>query len=148
MLTRVAFLEARAGMGIFDTLRIAASGLTAQRLRMDVASSNIANADTTASPGGGPYRPEAVVFTPFELSGEPGAQGVSAAAIVQPGAGSREVYDPSNPAADAQGMVTYPDVDVAAQMADLIGASRSFQLDATVASAAKQSGLDALDIGR
>lgn len=133
-------------MSIFDTLRIAASGLTAQRLRMDVASSNIANADTTASPDGGPYRPEAVVFTPFQIAGA-AAQGVAATAIVRPGTGTRQVYDPSNPAADGQGMVTYPDVDVAAQMADLIGASRSFQLDATVASAAKQSALDALDLG-
>lgn len=134
-------------MSVFDTLRIAGSGLTAQRLRMDVAASNLANAETTRTAAGGPYQAESVIFgtTPF---GAAGGQGVAATAIVNPNAGSVRVYDPTHPDADATGFVRYPDVNVASQMADLMGAARSFQINVTVAQAAKQSALDALDLGR
>ena len=115
---------------------------------MDVAASNIANADTTGTASSGPYQPEAVVFTPYQVGTDPAAHGVMAAAIVSPTPATRQTYDPGNPAANAQGYVAAPAVDVAAQMADLLGASRSFQLDATVAQAAKQSALDALDLGQ
>lgn len=133
-------------MSVFDTLRIAASGLTAQRLRMDVAASNIANAGSTRSASGGPYAPEAVVFTatPIGKATTPGVAAVAVPAVTR----TVRVYDPEHPDAGPDGFVALPDVDVAAEIADLIGAARSYSLNATVTAAAKQSALDALEIGR
>lgn len=136
-------------MSVFDTLRIAASGLTAQRLRMDVAASNLANADTTRTAEGGPYRPEAVVFQTLPMTpGEPAAQGVEARAIINPAIAPKRVYDPTHPDADAAGFVTYPEVDVAAELADMMGASRSYGLNANAVDAAKQMARDAIELGR
>lgn len=135
-------------MSAFETLRIAASGLTAQRLRMDVAASNLANAETTRSAEGGPYRPERVVFAPLMVAAGTAGQGVVARAVVGDASTPRIVYQPGHPDAGPDGFVAYPGVDVAAEMADLMGAARSYQLNATVAQAVKQSALDALDLGR
>jgi flagellar basal-body rod protein FlgC len=152
-------------VSVFDTIRVAASGLTAQRLRMDIAASNIANAQSTrAANGVGPYQPESVVFSaqmlagssttgiggnPSSLSGPSGAApGVAAMAIATPNTPPILVYDPTHPDADANGFVSYPDVDIAAQMADMMGAARSYSLNATITASAKQSALDAIEIGR
>lgn len=135
-------------MSVFDTFRISASGLTAQRLRMDVASANIANADSTRTATGGPYQPESVVFTAQAVSPGASAPGVGAVAIVTPSGAPVRVYDPTHPDADVQGFVSYPDVDVATQIADLMGAARSYSLNSTVLQAAKQQALDALQLGR
>jgi flagellar basal-body rod protein FlgC len=137
-------------MSVFDTIRIAASGLTAQRLRMDVAASNLANAQTTRSQAnpGQPYQEEAVVFQAQRMGPDPAAQGVSAVAIVNPARPNMRVYDPGNPDADDQGFVVYPNVDVSTEMTDMMGAARSYQVNATVAQAAKQQALDALDLGK
>ena len=151
-------------MSVFDTIRVAASGLTAQRLRMDIAASNIANAQSTrAADGSGPYQPESVVFSAQMLSVTSGgiggssssfsgpsgaAPGVAGVAIVTPNTPPIRVYDPTHPDADATGFVSYPDVDIAAQMADMMGAARSYGLNATITAAAKASALDAIEIGR
>jgi flagellar basal-body rod protein FlgC len=138
-------------MSVFDTIRIAASGLTAERLRMDVASSNIANAQTTRTQNGvagQPYEEQAVVFQAQEMGPMAAAQGVSAVAIVQPPKPNVRTYDPTNPDADANGFVNYPNVDIASEMSDMMGAARSYQMDATVAQAAKQQALDAIDLGK
>jgi len=135
-------------MSVFDTMRIAASGLTAQRLRMDVASSNIANASTSATPAGGPYQPETVWFQATQMGPTSAQTGVTAAAMATPNTSPKVVYDPRDPNADANGFVRLPDVDIAAQMADLMGSSRSYSMDATVVAAAKQNALDALELGR
>jgi flagellar basal-body rod protein FlgC len=135
-------------MSVFDTIAIAASGLTAQRLRMDVAASNLANAQTTHGANGLPYEEEAVVFQAKQMGPEPAAQGVSAIAIVNPARPNVRTYDPGNPDADPQGFVTYPNVDVASEMTDMMGAARSYQVNATVAQAAKQQALDAIDLGK
>ena len=137
-------------MSVFDTIRIAASGLTAQRLRMDVAASNLANAETTRSQANPqqPYQEQAVVFQAQQMGPDSAAQGVSAIAIVNPARPNVRTYDPGNPDADAQGFVTYPNVDVSSEMTDLMGAARSYQVNATVAQAAKQQALDALDLGK
>ena len=90
-------------MSVFDTIRIAASGLTAERLRMDVAASNLANAQTTRTqngPAGTPYEAEAVVFQAQQMGPMAAAQGVSAVAIVKPPSPNVRVYDPTNPDAD------------------------------------------------
>ncbi len=135
-------------MSVFDTLRIAASGLTAQRLRMDVAASNLANTQTTNTPQGGPYQPESVFFTTLQMTADGAGKGVQASAILTPNTPPKVVYDPGNASADANGYVSYPDIDIAAQMADLMGASRSYSIGSTVVQAVKQSALDAIDIGR
>jgi flagellar basal-body rod protein FlgC len=138
-------------MSVFDTIRIAASGLTAERLRMDVASSNLANAQTTRTQGGAagqPYEAQAVVFQAQQMGPMAAAQGVAAIAIVQPPKPNSRAYDPTNPDADANGFVNYPNVDVASEMADMMGAARSYQVNATVAQAAKQQALDAIDLGK
>jgi flagellar basal-body rod protein FlgC len=138
-------------MSVFDTIRIAASGLTAQRLRMDVAASNLANAQSTQTQGGQvgqPYEEQAVVFQSRQMGPSFADQGVSAVAIVQSTRANTRVYDPNNPEADQTGFVNYPNVDVASQMADMMGAARSYQVNATVAQAAKQQALDAIDLGK
>lgn len=138
-------------MSVFDTIRIAASGLTAQRLRMDIAASNLANAESTRASGGQagrPYQQEAVVFQAQQMGPMSAAKGVSAVAIVEPPRPNGRVYDPTNPEADNTGFVNYPNVDVASEMADMMGAARSYQVNATVAQAAKQQALDALELGR
>lgn len=135
-------------MSVFDTIQIAASGMTAQRLRMDVAASNIANAQTTHGADGQPYQAEAAYFTPVQMGDEPGAQGVQATAIVNPNKPPTRVYDPSNPDADPNGFVNHPNVDIATEMADMMGAARSYQVMATVVAAAKQQALDALELGK
>ncbi len=137
-------------MSVFDTIRIAASGLTAQRLRMDIAASNLANAQTTRSQSDPqqPYQEEAVVFRAAQMGPEPGALGVTAVAIVNSARPNLRVYDPGNPDADGEGFVSYPNVDVSSEMTDMMGAARSYQVNATVAQAAKQQALDALDLGK
>jgi flagellar basal-body rod protein FlgC len=134
-------------MSVFDTIRVAASGLTAQRLRMDVAASNLANADTTRTAQGGPYQKESVVFTPYDTGAGAGSQGVAAVAITSTAPPLR-VYNPSHPDADANGFVFMPGVDVSSEMADMMSAARSYQVNSTVAQAAKQLAMDALDLGR
>lgn len=134
-------------MSVFDTIRIAASGLTAERFRMDVAAGNLANARSTRSTTGTLYQPVAPLFEAVTMAGD-GAMGVAAVGVQAIGGSPIRVYDPTHPDADAQGYVSYPDVDAATQMTDLMGAARSYSMNATVTQAAKQSASDAMDIGR
>jgi flagellar basal-body rod protein FlgC len=147
-MSRPALTMKESRVSIFDTMRISGSGLTAERLRMDVAASNLANAQTTRTASGGAYRQESVVFSAQQVASAPASVGVAAVAILTPGATTNRVYDPSHPDADANGFVTYPNVDTAAQITDLMGASRAYSVNATAAQAAKQSALDALELGR
>ncbi|HLI26412.1 MAG TPA: flagellar basal body rod protein FlgC [Chloroflexota bacterium] len=149
-------------MGVLNVLRIAGSALTAQRLRMDVTASNIANAEATATPEGGPYRAERVVFAPrregnfastFRLlrsaaESAPQGGGVEVRAIVASPQPPRQVYDPTHPDADADGYVTYPNVDLVTEMTDLLSASRAYEANLTVITVAKNMAQRALDIGR
>jgi flagellar basal-body rod protein FlgC len=137
-------------MGLFDALNISASGLTAQRLRMDVTSANLANAETTRTPGGGAYRRQDVILQ--ESSGSdtfagslagamgPGEApaGVEVAAIVDDTTPTKKVYEPSNPEADGQGYVEMPNVNPVSEMTDLIDASRSYQANVTAMQTTKQ----------
>lgn len=137
-------------MSMFDALRISASGMTAERLRMDVIAENLANANTTRTPGGGPYQRKEVVLE----AGAGGASfadalaGVRVAAIVPDPSPPRRVYDPGHPDADAQGYVTLPNVSPVTEMVDLITASRGYEADVQAMNAAKQMFLRALDILR
>jgi flagellar basal-body rod protein FlgC len=97
---------------------------------------------------GQPYEAEQVVFQSQQMGPASADQGVSAIAIVQSTRPNVRVYDPNNPDADQNGFINYPNVDVASEMSDMMGAARSYQVNATVAQAAKQQALDALDLGK
>jgi flagellar basal-body rod protein FlgC len=128
-------------MGMFDAIDISASGLTAERLRMDVTAENLANAQTTRTPEGGAYRRKTVVLQQGsagfagELAGAIGGSGapagVEVAAIVADNTPLRKVYDPGHPDANANGYVTMPNVNPVTEMVDLIDASRAYQADVT-----------------
>ncbi len=137
-------------MGLLDSLRISGSALTAQRLRMDVISSNIANAETTRTDGQrAPYQRQAVVFEPLEGARGTVGVGLKVSRLVRDNAPPRSVYDPSHPDADpATGMVAYPNVDLATEMTDLLSASRAYEANVTVLNAVKQTAQKSLDLGR
>jgi flagellar basal-body rod protein FlgC len=137
-------------MSLFGGLEISASGLTAERLRMDVTAENLANAQTTRGADGQPYRRKEVVLQ--EAPGSFGASlskamgggtasqggGVQVAGVVQDTSPLKRVYDPGHPDADAQGYVSMPNVDTVTEMVDLIGASRAYEANVTAMNAAKQ----------
>jgi flagellar basal-body rod protein FlgC len=138
-------------MSLFGGLEISASGLTAERLRMDVSAENLANAQTTRGTDGQPYRRKEVVLQ--EAAGSFGASlsaamgadngpqggGVQVAGIVQDTATPlKRVYDPGHPDADAQGYVSMPNVDTVTEMVDLISAQRAYEANVTAMQAAKQ----------
>ena len=138
-------------MGLFDAMAIAASGLTAERVRMDVTAENLANANTTRTAGGEPYRRQEVLLQQagtgkpgFEgvLSGAighgaPTAGGVRVAGIVADPTPDQQVYDPANPDANAQGYVKLPNVSTVTEMTDLISESEGYQSDVTAMQTAK-----------
>ena len=145
-------------MSAFSGMNISASGMTAQRLRMDIISQNIANVNTTRDANGNPYRRKAVVFsekdaTPFQdilmrTAGVIGS-GVKVTRIVEDDkTAMRKVHDPSHPDADEQGYVSYPNVNVVQEMTDLIDASRSYEANVTAFNATKSMALKGLEVGK
>jgi len=139
-------------MDVLRTFQIAGSALTAQRMRMDVIASNLANIETTATPEGGPYRRALVVFEPrpndVRDRREPAANGVQVAAIIEDGRPLRRVHQPGHPQADAEGFVEYPNVDLATEMVDLMAATRAYGANTTVLDATRTMVQRTLDIGR
>ncbi len=149
-------------MSMFGGLEISASGLTAERLRMDVAAENLANAQTTRGADGGPYRRKSVVLQ--EAASGFGAQlttamgrsagrggstgGVEVAGISEDQAPARQIYDPGHPDANAQGYVSMPNVDTVAEMVDLITASRGYEANVTAMQASKQMFTKTLELLR
>jgi flagellar basal-body rod protein FlgC len=144
-------------MGLFNALSISASGLSAERLRMDVAAENLANAQSTQGADGQPYRRKAVVL---QSTGGGGFQAALAGAMggaargETPGGGQvaatpgRRVYDPGHPDADDEGYVTMPNVDAVTEMVDLIGSSRAYEANVTAMQTAKQMFTKTLDLLR
>lgn len=149
-------------MNMNSSFGISASALTAQRLRMDVISSNIANAETTrASVVDGkavPYRRKMVVLSPNEsdfssmleaqMNGQGAEKGVKVAAIQEDQTPLKPVYNPTHPDADAQGYVYMPNVDIAKEMIDMISATRSYEANVTALNSSKAMITKALEIGR
>ncbi|HHW15643.1 MAG TPA: flagellar basal body rod protein FlgC [Firmicutes bacterium] len=142
-------------MGLFGPLEVSASALTAERLRLDVIANNLANANTTRTPEGGPYRRQVVVFAPRtdEGSGWPLADrgaggGVRVVGIMPDSAPLRRVYNPGHPDADAEGYVTMPNVDPVVEMVDLIAATRAYEANVTVITETKNMALRALELLR
>lgn len=137
---------------LFGGMRIAASGLSAERVRMDVIAENIANARTTRTPDGGPYRRKLVEFEPLLVRGADGrksASGVRAARIVDDMKTPMElVRDPSSPDADADGFVEMPNVNTLKEMADLITAMRAYDAGMAMQDAYVRSAERALEMMR
>lgn len=145
-------------MDFLTSLKISSSGLAANRKRMGAISSNIANAQTTRTPEGGPYRKKEVVFgsEPAResfgeiLEGEldEKAQSVHATDVISSDKPPVLKYEPDHPDANAQGYVAYPDINVMEEMADMISASRAYEANISALNTTKSMAMKALEIGR
>ena len=145
-------------MDLNGTLAISASALRAERLRLDVIASNLANANTTRTPEGGPYTRRNVVFTaqpmdsPFgatleALSEEGARQGVAVTDVVEDTTPKRLVFDPGHPDANPEGYVAYPNVNPITEMVDLMAATRAYEANVQTVNATKNMAEAALSIG-
>jgi flagellar basal-body rod protein FlgC len=130
---------------MFNIFNIAGSALTAQSARLNAVASNLANADSVAGPDGQPYHAKQVVFTATAMGG---GMGVRVSQVVDSAAPMRMNYDPKNPAANAEGFVTMPNVNPVEEMVNMISASRAYQTNAEVMSTAKSLMLKTLAIGQ
>lgn len=146
-------------MGMFGAIDAAASGLTAERLRMDVISNNIANANTTRTEEGGAYRRQIVLFQPrteqqqsfsqiFSNEMEDAGTGVRVVGVVKDESPLRRVYDPNHPDADRDGYVEMPNINIVSEMVDMITATRAYEANVTAVNSAKSMAMKALDIGK
>ena len=141
-------------MDFFTAMEVSASGLSAERTRMNVAASNLANAQTTQTAAGGPYRRRDVVLQSTDVPGAQGSEfaqavrGVSVSRIAQDNAPPRLEYDPGHPDANAQGYVAYPNVNPVEEMVDMITASRAYEAGVTTMSTAVNMAERALGIGK
>jgi flagellar basal-body rod protein FlgC len=138
-------------MGFLSSIDISGSALTAQRLRMDVISENIANAETTETDSGEPYRRKVCVLserTSFSsILGEATGSGVMVSDIVEDSSDFELEYDPDNPLANEAGYVEMPNVDEVEEIIDLMGATRSYEANVTAMNATKSMAAKALEIG-
>ena len=150
-------------MGLFDAIDASGSALSAERLRMDVTSENLANAQTTKGADGQPYRRKEVVLqeagasgTSFasvlaSMQGAGGAKsvnGVRVAGIVEDSSALKRIYDPGHPDADKEGYVTMPNVNTVTEMTDLISSSRAYEANVTAMQTAKTMFTKTLDLLR
>ncbi len=133
-------------MSDFRIFSIAGSALTAQSARLNAVSSNLANADSVAGADGQPYRAKQVVFKATPVEG--GGVGVRVTQVVESAAPLRQVYEPNNPAANEQGYVSMPNVNVVEEMVNMISASRAYQTNAEVMNTAKGLMMKTLAIGQ
>jgi flagellar basal-body rod protein FlgC len=148
-------------MGLFDAISISGSGLSAERLRMDVTAENLANAQSTRGADGQPYRRKEVILQQADGNFEnalrrasdgsgasPVARGVQVAQIAEDQSPNRQVYDPGHPDANANGYVEMPNVDSVTEMVDLISASRAYEANVTAMQTAKSMFTRTLDLLR
>lgn len=146
-------------MSLFSAISVSASGMEAQRTRAELLTENLANSETTRTPGGGPYRRKDAVFTsgsvesPFqslfasELSGG-GAPGVSVSEVTVDDGPPDMRYQPGHPDANADGYVAFPRIHPAEDMVDLMGASRSFQANVAAITSVKDMIQKSIDLFR
>lgn len=146
-------------MGYFSALDVGASALTAQRFRMDIISQNIANANTTKTDKGTPYRRQDVLFEEKAAGGKFSdylsdsskalvGSGVRVAKVVEDQTAFKKVYDPGNPEANAEGYVEMPNVDIITEMVNMISATRAYEANVTSINTSKSIASKALEIGR
>jgi flagellar basal-body rod protein FlgC len=134
-------------MSLFNMFHISGSALTAQSARLNAVSSNLANAESVAGPDGQPYRAKQVVFEAVPMPSD-AARGVRVRQVVEDASPARLVYDPKSPAANADGYVAMPNVNVVEEMVNMISASRSYQTNADVMNTAKTLLMRTLQIGQ
>jgi len=146
--------------GMYSSIEVSASGLSAERLAMDVIANNLANVNTTRTPEGGAFKRQLVVFQqkeeqdanasmdPLDDSNDPGKShdGVEAVGIVSDPGPDRMVYDPTHPDADANGYVHMPNIDAVKEMVDMIAASRAYQANVTAIQEARNMGNAAMNL--
>ena len=145
-------------MDLDTAFMISASGLNAQKERLNVISSNLANVESTRTPEGGPYRRKDVVFSAsapansFEntlsSANSNAEQGVEVSDVISDSRPFKQVYNPQHPDADASGYVLYPNVNPMEEMVNMISASRSYEANVTAFNATKNMALKALEIGK
>ena len=141
-------------MSLFAALGASASALDAERARLEVAVSNIANAESTRGPDGQPYRRRDVLLAPSQIEsfdaalGQVGAIGVKVANIVEDQTAFRKRFEPSHPDADAEGFVSVPNVDVPEEMVDMVGAARAYQANIAAINVIRDTFQRSLELGR
>lgn len=146
-------------MGIFDSFSISASGMTAEKLRLDLTANNIANMNTAGrpnDPANPPYRRKIPVFAQMlEQAGNSGVlrysykgAGVHVTKVLEDQSQPRMVYDPTHPNADEKGYVAYPNINMVNEMVNMMSATRAYEANVTALNAAKDIALKALQIGR
>ena len=141
-------------MSLFAALGASASALDAERARLEVAVSNIANAESTRGPDGQPYRRRDVLLAPSQMEsfdaalGQVGAIGVKVANIVEDQTAFRKRFEPSHPDADAEGFVSVPNVDVPEEMVDMVGAARAYQANIAAINVIRDTFQRSLELGR
>ncbi len=144
---------------LFTSMHISSSGMSAQRSRMDVVAENIANAESTKTASGGPYRRSQVVFESIGATSNfrsvfqgqlsrSGPQSVKVAEVTKDPRPFNEIHDPSHPDADANGIVKMPNVSTIKEMIDMNSAARSFEANVTTMDASKRMFLKALELLR
>ncbi len=145
-------------MGFLDGLKISSSGLSAERVRMNVISSNLANANTTRTEEGGPYRRRDVIFTArssgatfdnlMRQAFDPDIKEVKVDGIVQDQKAPKMIFNPGHPDANKEGYVAMPNISVMEEMVNMITSSRAFEANTTALNATKSMATTAITIGR
>jgi flagellar basal-body rod protein FlgC len=143
-------------MGILDILKVCASGLKAQRTRMEVIATNLANVHTTRTEEGGPFRKKEAVFTAADVSESKGfgrmlsekLDGVVVDGVQESGKPFEKVFDPGHPDADKEGYVMFPNVNLMEEMADMVAATRAYEANINAVNTTKEMYLKTLEIGR
>ena len=134
-------------MSMFNIFNVSGSAVSAQAQRLNVVASNLANADTVAGPDGQAYKARQVVFQ-TQLMGQVGAAGVTVSTVQEDNTPGRKVHDPKHPAADAEGYVTFSNVNAVEEMVNMISASRSYQNNVEVMNTAKSLLMKTLQMGQ
>lgn len=137
-------------MDFMSAFQVCASGLAAQRAKMDVIISNLANVNTTRTPEGGPYRRKVIVFSsePVKGSFDDIMRMVKVAHVVEDKESVKMVFDPAHPDANSEGIVAMPDINTVTEMADMITANRAYEACVTAFDATKNMALKALELGK
>jgi flagellar basal-body rod protein FlgC len=133
----------------FDVLKISSSALEAQRRRMNVIASNLANANSTRTEEGGPYQRQDVVFTSVPVGSDPAEpEGVKVAEVIADGQPPKRVYDPGHPDADKDGFVAMPNINTMEEMVNMMTAFRAYEASVATFNTAKNMMLKTLELGR
>jgi flagellar basal-body rod protein FlgC len=149
-------------MNLFGVMDLSGTALSAERVRAEVVAANMANTETTRTADGGPYRRQHVVFAASPMSSiekpsfggmfashldpESGSEGVEVAGVVADQGAPLRRYDPGNPDSDGDGYVSFPDINPMTEMVDLMGATRSYQMNATAVTAEKNMLQTSIDL--